>query len=61
MAADVVAYLNHKLAGAVRLQLQTIPRSRLLRYELSDPAAVDGIALFLHPRLVDDLDRQRFL
>lgn len=61
LAADCVAYLNQKLAGTYRFQLETIPRSRLLRQELAGPAVFDGIVLFLNPRFVDDLEQQRFL
>ena len=61
LAADLVAYLNQKLAGAYRFQLETIPRSRLMRLHLADPAVFDGIVLFLHPRFVDDPEQRRFL
>ncbi len=61
LAADCVAYLNQKLAGVYKLRLDTIPRSRLLRLELADPATFNGIVLFLHPRFVDDAQQQRYL
>lgn len=61
LAADVVAYLNHRLAGSYRIRLETIPRSRLMRLHLADPQSFDGIVLFLHPRFVDDADQTKFL
>ncbi len=61
LAADCVAYLNQKLMGAYRLQLDTIPRSRLMRLELAAPASFQGVVLFLHPRFVDDLQQQSYL
>ena len=61
LATDCVAYLNQKLAGVYRLQLETVPRSRLMRMELAEPVGFDGIVLFLNPRFVDDPEQRNFL
>ncbi len=59
LAADLVSYLNQRLAGQYIFELQNVPRTRLLNGVLSRPA-FNGVVLFLSPRYVDDLEQTRY-
>lgn len=53
LAAELVAYLNGRLAGKYHFTLQTMPRMRLNQLVISAPD-FDGIVLFLNPNFVVD-------
>lgn len=62
LASDLVNYLNQRLDGEPLLQLDTLPRTRLLRLINADGRpAFSGAALFLHPSFIGDPQRKRFL
>lgn len=62
LAADLLAYLNTKLAGRYHFTLKNVPRARLTRLILQPAgSSFDGVALFLHPRFVDDAQHKNFL
>lgn len=60
LAEELVAYLNQKLAGEYRFQLDNIPRARLVRDVIDPPDRFGGIVLFLNPRFVADAERTKF-
>ncbi|WP_342130498.1 substrate-binding periplasmic protein [Hydrogenophaga sp. OTU3427] len=62
LASELVAYLNQRLGGEPVLQLETLPRTRLLRLINADGRpGFSGAALFLHPSFIGDPQRRRFL
>jgi len=61
LAPELVRLLNRHLAGRLRLDLQNVPRQRLLKFHLEPPADFDGLALFLAPPFVGDAQQQIFL
>lgn len=61
LAQELVNYLNSKLVGQYRFQLETLPRARMMATVFNPPQAARGIALFLNPRFVGDAERTRFL
>ncbi|WP_171014171.1 transporter substrate-binding domain-containing protein [Chitinivorax sp. B] len=61
LAAELVDYLNARLTGRYQLQLQHLPRTRLVRGLLKNPTQFDGVVLFLTPRFVEDIGEQHFL
>jgi len=60
LAADVVGYLNGRLKGKYRFQLETVPRKQLNDTIAADPN-FKGVVLFLNPMFVDDADRKKYL
>lgn len=59
LAADVVGYLNTRLKGKYKLQLETVPRKKLNETIESD-ANFKGVVLFLNPMFVGDADKKKF-
>ncbi|HYD80090.1 MAG TPA: transporter substrate-binding domain-containing protein [Paucimonas sp.] len=59
LAADVVAYLNTKLKGKYKLQLENVPRKKLNETIEAD-ANFKGVVLFLNPMFVNDADKKKF-
>ncbi|MGH8807809.1 MAG: substrate-binding periplasmic protein [Noviherbaspirillum sp.] len=59
LAADLVAYLNARLAGRYRLVLSVLPRERLNRTLAIDPDFKD-VVLFVNPFFMNDAERTRY-
>lgn len=57
----LVKHLNRQLKGRYKLELQHLPRMRLLRAHLDAPAPFDAVGLMLAPNFIDDDGRSRYL
>ncbi len=60
LAAGLIKALNQELKGHARLTLENLPRHRLLKLHLDDPASFAGVVLFLAPQFVGDTERSRW-
>lgn len=59
LAEDVVDYLNLKLAGKYRFQLNHVPRERLRRLLEQEPNFA-GVVLFLNPAFINDPEKTKY-
>lgn len=59
LAADLVDYLNAKLAGKARFTLTQLPRERL-NQTLQKEGDFKGVVLFMNPAFVGDADRKQY-
>lgn len=61
LAAELVQLLNQRLGDRFQLELQHVPRQRLLKIHLDPPERFQGLALFLAPPFVGDDAQQLYL